>query len=114
MTYREDAKAFRKEAKWTFWSFLPLTLIVVVVLFVVGFGLKSLGFWGGTVVERKVFEQSYQRSEALKAQIATDEASIAEIEAKLTNPNLDEDTRYNLEAQLSAARIRIETTRRKQ
>ncbi len=111
--YRDDAREFHKEARWTFWKFLPLVILVMVVLAVIGFGLRSAGLIGTTVVERKVFEESYQRSEAIKAQIATDEAVLVEIEGKLNNPGLDEDTRFNLEAQASAARVRIATAKRR-
>ena len=88
--------------------------MVIVTVFAVGFTLNSLGYLGKTVVERKVFEQSYQRSEGIKAQIATDEAVLAEIERKLANPNLDETTRTNLEAQATAARVRIDIAKRRQ
>jgi len=111
--YRRDADRVARESSWTFRRFLPLFLVVAIVLSGVGFALNSLGVFGETVVERKVFEQSYQRREALKAQIANDEAVLEEIERKLKNPKLDEDIRYNLEAQASAARIRIKTARRK-
>ena len=112
--YRNEARQVAKESAWTFWRFLPLFLVVVAILSAVGFGTRSLGLWGGTIVERRVFEESYQRSEALKSQIATDEAVITEITGKLQNPNLDENTRFNLNAQASAARIRISTARSKQ
>jgi hypothetical protein len=112
--YRNEMREFEREARWTTAKFLPLFLLIVVILFSVGFGLKSLGLFGRTVVERKVFENSYQRSESIKAQIATDEAVLAEIEQKLLNPNLDADTRFNLEAQVSAARVRIQTARRRE
>lgn len=100
--YRKDAGYVAKETSWTFWRFLPIGVAVIVVLSVVGFAMNSLGLFGHTVVERKVFENSYQRSEALKARIATDEAALSEIEIKLRNPNLDPDTRSNLEAQAAA------------
>ncbi len=112
--YRSGVREVAGETHWTFWRILPIVLLIIVVLSAIGFSLNSLGLFGRTVVERKVFEQSYQRSEALKSQIATDEATLAEIKRKLLNPNLDANTRHNLEAQASAARIRIETTRRKQ
>ena len=112
--YRESARQVAKESSWTFWRFLPLTLIVVVVLGGFGFITKSLGLWGGTIVERKVFEESYQRSSAINAQIATDEATLAEINIQLSNSNLDKDTRYNLNAQAAAARVRISTARSQQ
>lgn len=114
MTYRDEASEAAREARWTFWRFLPLFLIVVVVIGVIGFGARSLGLIGRTVVERKVFEQSYQRSEALAASIANDEAVLSEIERQLSNPNLDADTRFNLEAQASAARVRLNTTKARQ
>lgn len=103
-----------KEASWTFWRFLPLFVVVVVVLSAIGFGLRSAGVIGGTVVEREVFERSYQRSEALRAQIAADEAVLAEIQRQMSNPELDAGTRHNLDAQAAAARVRISTARGKQ
>lgn len=114
MTYREEARQVARDARWTFWRFIPLFVLVVVVLSGFGFVLHSAGLFGRTVVERNVFEQSYQRSEAMKARIATDEAALEEIEQKLRNPNLDENTRYNLEAQASATRMRISSARRMQ
>lgn len=112
--YRNEVNQIATESRWTFFRFLPLILAVIVIFSLVGFTLKSLGLIGGTFVERKVFEQSYQRSEALKSQIATDEAVLAEVQRKLMNPSLDENTRYNLEAQAAAARVRITATRSKQ
>jgi hypothetical protein len=98
-----------KEARWTVWKVVPLFLILVVVFGGIGFFTRSIGLWGGTIVEQKVFEASYQRKDSIKARIAADTAVITEIESKLMNPNLDANTRYNLEAQLSAARVRIAT-----
>lgn len=112
--YRKEAGHIAREGRWTVLRFLPLFLGVIAILFIVGFGLKSLGLLGRTVVEREVFEQSYQRSESIKAQIATDEAALAEIERKLRNSNLDANTRANLEAQASAARVRIQAARSRQ
>ena len=112
--YRDNTRMVAKESSWTFWRFLPLFLVVVVVLSGLGFFLKSAHRVGDTVIEREVFERSYQRSEALKAQIATDEATLVEIERKLSNPNLDENTRFNLEAQAAAARSRIAATKGRQ
>ena len=114
MNYREDVNTGVKETKWTFFKVLPLMLTIVVILSIIVFSLKSIGLIGGTVVERTVFEQSYQRSEALKSRIAMDTAILAEIEQKLLNPTLDENTRSNLNAQASAARIRIATARSQQ
>lgn len=114
MSNYRDARRVESDARWTFGRFLPLFLIVIVVLAAIGFGLRSAGVIGGTIVEREVFENSYQRSAALEAEIANNEAVLAEIERKLANQNLDSDTRANLEAQASAARIRIQTARGQQ
>jgi len=114
MGYREEASTVHTEARWTFWKFLPLFVVIVVILAGFGFGLKSLGIFGSTVVERKVFENSYQRSEALISQIAVGEAQLVEIEGQLRNPNLDENTRFNLQAQKSAINVRLTTARSKQ
>lgn len=114
MSYRDDARRVHKEARWTVWKFMLLFLGLVVFLSVVGFGLRSAGLLGGTVVERKVFENSYQRSESLKSQIAQDEAVLAEIDRKLENTTLEQSTIINLEAQAAAARIRIATAKGQQ
>jgi len=112
--YRNEASQAASDARWTFFRFLPLLITVIVIMALLGFGLRSLGYLGSTVVERKVFEQSYQRSEALKSQISTNEAVLAEITRKLSNTGLDASTRHNLEAQAAAARIRIATAKGKQ
>lgn len=95
--------------KWWMW-FLFLCVVSGIIIT----GLNYAGYLTSTLVERKVFEHSYQRSEALKSQIAVDESTIAEIQQKLLNPDLDKGTKFNLKAQISAARIRISTARRKQ
>ena len=112
--YRDETREIIRDGNWTFWQIFPLAVLAIVATSAVGFMLNSAGLFGRTVVEREVFEASYQRQSGLKAQIATDEANLAEIERKLANPNLDADTRYNLEAQASAARSRIDATRRMQ
>lgn len=106
--FRKDVGQYAAETRWTFFRFLPIAIVVIVVFSVLGFGLNSLGLFGRTVVERKVFENSYQRIEGLKSQIAINEAELSEIDMKLGNPNLDSDTRYNLEAHRTALKIRIE------
>ena len=111
MSYREDAREIKRESNWTFWQFLPLFLVVIVIISAVGFGLKSIGLIGSTVVEREVFERSYQRSAAIQERIAVDEAQLAEINRQLMNSTLDEGTRVNLEAQKSAINVRIATAK---
>lgn len=112
--YRQMFRAYERDTWWTMPRAMLAFAAVIVFLFILGFGLHSLGLWGGTAVERKVFEQSYQRSEAMKARIATDEAALAEIEGQLRIPGLDPQTRARLQAQASAARSRINAARAQQ
>jgi hypothetical protein len=114
MSNRDEINEAVKDGRYVFWKVFVTLVIASVILTGIGFVLNSLGVFGRTVVERKVFENSYQRSEAINTQIATDEANLAELERKLANPNLDEDTRANLEAQASAARVRLAAARSKQ
>lgn len=109
-TYRSEAGEVARNIRWTFWRFLPLFILVAAMLSSIFFGLRSIGLIGYTAVEREVFEQSYQRSEALKSALATYEAQLVEISQQLNNPDLDDNTRYNLNAQKSALNVRINST----
>jgi hypothetical protein len=95
--------------KWTL-IFVPALL----VLLIIGFVLHSMGLIGSTVVERKVFENSFQYSEARKTAIATYEAQLAEINRKLASDDLNSQTKTNLESQAAAIRIQLSTERSKQ
>ena len=112
--YRQEAGEVAREARWTFFRFLPMGIIVVLVLFALGFGLNSIGLLGGTVVKRKVFENSFQYSEARKGEIAVFTAQQVEIEGQLSNPGLDAGTRANLEAQAASLRVQLSAARSKQ
>ena len=90
-----------------------LVMGATLLIIILGFVLRSAGLFGDTIVERKVFEQSYQRQESIKSELAINEATLIEIEIKLQNPNLDTNTKFNLEAQKSAIRIRIEAALRR-
>ena len=61
-----------------------LILIALVILTVMGY----FGKLTSTIVERKVFENSYQRSEGLRSQNMAWEAQLASINSQLmSNPN---------------------------
>lgn len=94
--------------KWVV-IFLPTLALLVAI----GFALNSLGLIGQTVVERKVFEESFQYSEARKTAIATYEAQLAEINRKLAS-DVDSQTRTNLESQAAGIRIQLSMERSKQ
>ena len=92
-------------AGWWVWVLL-LCIITGVVLTL----LSYFGLIGKTIVERKVFENSYQYSEARKTESLTFRAQLAQIETKLTDPALDQSTRTNLEAQAAALRVQIQVS----
>jgi len=85
--------------------------VFFLVLFVVtGAVLGATGVVGrivNVVVEREVFERSFQYQESKSEQIATYRAQMAELEAKLTNPELSASTKSDIKAQLSAIRIQL-------
>lgn len=62
---------------------------------------------GGTIVDRKVNENSYQKSETHKSEIAAYSAQLAEIEGQLARTDLDQSARAQLEGQAKALRQRI-------
>lgn len=95
-------------AAWWFW----ILLLVVISSIIIG-GLNYAGIIGRTIVEREVFEQSYQRSESLRTEVATYEAQLAEIRHKLSS-DIDSQTRTNLEAQASSIRVLLRVARSKQ
>ena len=72
-----------------------------------------MGLIGHTIVERKVFENSFQYSEARKSEIATFEAQLVEIDCKLSSSTIGPNTRTNLEAQAAALRIMLSVARSK-
>ena len=95
-------------AGWWVFSLVLLILTIIVLT-----GLNYVGLIGSTIVERKVFENSFQYSEATKASIATFEAQLVEIGHKLSS-DLDDTTRTNLEASAAAIRIQLSVARSKQ
>tara|TARA_Y100000034_G_C6891049_1_gene409901 strand:+ start:971 stop:1312 length:342 start_codon:yes stop_codon:yes gene_type:complete len=109
--YRNSADTVRTESSWTFWRFLPIVVIFFIIVGGIGFGLKSLGLIGSTIVEREVFEQSYQKRAGDAAQLSTYKAALAEVEAQLQIPGLDAQTKARLEAQATSIRVRINSER---
>lgn len=94
--------------KWWLWVlFLPIQ--IVIVLSIMGYISK----FTSTIVERKVFENSYQRSESIKSEVVIFEATLAEIDQKLSG-SIGEQTRNELESQASSIRILLRVAKEKQ
>lgn len=93
---------------WWIW-----VTVLMIVFSALSFILNATGIIGRTIVEREVFEQSYQYSEARKSAIATFTAQLAEIEARLADSSLDSPTRSSLNAQAASIRIQLNAERSK-
>lgn len=109
MTYRKEASELAKETSWTFWKFLPIFVVGIVVLSAVGFGLRSVGLIGSTIVEREVFKRSFQYKEGMEQRAAILKANISEIDIVLiSNPENKQDLlnqKMILRSQLTAITI---------
>ena len=106
----DNMRSERREfGTWWMWV-LGLIIISVIILT----GLNYAGIFTRTIVEREVFEESYQYREARKSEIATYEAQLAEINSQLADPNLDESTQQSLKSQKSAIPVRLATAKSKQ
>ncbi len=98
-------KSDRAQAtRWALWGFGLLALLIVGLS-----ALNALGFIGQTVLEREVFEQSYQRTAGLESKMATMNAQMAEIDVLLQS-DLDPSVRTDLEAQKAALNVQISST----
>ena len=84
-----------------------LSILAIIVLWVIGRAM----FIGNTIIEREVFEQSYQRQAGIEEAIATYEAQLAMIEIKLESTELTEQERNTLEANRASIRIQLQATR---
>ncbi len=93
----------RELGKWWIWI-LGLLILSILVLNALG----MLSKFGSVFVEKKVFEQSYQRSEGLKSRIATYEAQLASINSQLLTATAD--TKNQLLSQKAMLEIQIAQT----
>ena len=91
------------------WWLLIILLIVVssVILSITGAGSKIFS----TAVEREVFEQSFQYSQAQRQRIARYEAQLTELRGQLRNPGFNDTTKSNIKSQISAIKIQLATAR---
>lgn len=93
---------------WFMW-FLFLMVIAIIVLSVLGYA----GKFTNTVVERKIFEESYQYKEARKGEVALFQAQLNEIETQLLTEK-DPVVRQELESKAAAIRVQLAAARAKQ
>lgn len=93
---------------WWIWILALIVLSTIVLS-----GLKYAGIIGTTIVEREVFKNSFQYSEARKTEQATFEAQLSEINRRLLSQIISQDERNNLEAQAASIRILLTVSRSK-
>lgn len=91
-------------AGWWLWVLLLLAISAIAFT-----GLSYFGVVGRTIIEREVFEQSYQRQAGDAAKLATFRAQAASIRTQLNRSDLSASQRADFEAQMSAINIQIST-----
>lgn len=94
-------------AKW--WVVVVGLIVATGIVFTL---LNYAGVIGGTIVERKVFENSYQYKEGNRARVNMFEAQLAEIDVQLGSDGLSDVMRSNLKAQRSAIMVQLQAARR--
>ena len=98
-------EAEKKElGKWWVWILL-LVVFTIIVLSVIGY----FGKVTSTVIERKVFEESYQKQAGDSQRLRTYKAQLAEINSKLHLADIN--TKQSLEAQASMLRVQINSVK---
>ncbi len=103
MNMREEKKFLNSWFRWgIFW---------LIILTILGTGASYLGLFGRTVVERKVFENSFQYSETQKTRIASYEAQLAEINHQLNDTTLTDSERKNLKTTAAGLRVQLNTAK---
>jgi len=106
--------AFIDKDKREFGGWWVWLLVLLILAAIVAGGLRYAGIWGTTVVERKVLEESYQRSAGLKQQIATYEAQLIQLNIQLADPNLEPVVRRSFKAQKAGIEVQLHSARSQQ
>lgn len=100
-------KEKKEFGKWWMWV-LALTVVTVLIFTAMSYA----GIFGKTVIERKVFENSYQYHAGQEARMNILEAQLEEINRQLTNTELDQTSRTDLESKAAAIRIQLSAARK--
>lgn len=84
------------------WAWVLVLLILTIIVFS---GLYYAGIFGRTVVERKVFEQSYQKKEADKEARTSYDAQLAILRSRLNDSTLTISEKKAIQGQIDAIKI---------
>jgi len=94
----------KEVGSWWIW----ILFLVIITIIVIGL-LRVGGIIGTTVVERVVFEQSFQYKEGMAQRVSTIEANIAEIDMLIATGKGNPE---ELQAQRSVLRVQLNAIRR--
>ena len=96
---------FKEMKEMSLWFIFGIGLIAIaiIVFSIMGY----MGRYTKTVVERKVFEQSYQKQSADKNREKNYRAQLAKINVMLNDPNISEDRKNNLLAQKAMIEVQL-------
>ncbi|MFH1777586.1 MAG: hypothetical protein ABH952_08540 [Candidatus Omnitrophota bacterium] len=86
----------------SWWVWVTFLTIITVIIFT---GLSYFGIIGKTIVERKVFERSYQKRAADEDALSTYDAQIAVLQRRLRARDITEDERSEIQAQIDSITI---------
>jgi len=100
-----------KEEKKEINSWIRYTLGWVIIIIAIFSVLNYIGIIGSTVVERKVFENSYQKVSADNKAERIYSAQLAEVNSMLDETDIDSDTRQDLRRQAALLRVQLNSIR---
>ena len=87
-------------AGWWFW-----VLLLIILTGIILFGLNSVGLIGRTIVERKDFENSYQKKAADEDAISAYDAQISILERRLRSTDVSTSEKAEIQAQIDSINI---------
>lgn len=100
----EGEKLIMEEEKKYIAGWLMWLLFLLIVTGVIFYSLNSLGLIGRTIIERKVFENSYQKKAADEDALSTYDAQLSILERRLRS-SLTDSERAELQAQIDSINI---------
>lgn len=87
---------------------------VIILLLIAATVILLILSVAGVITERLIFINSFQYQESRNQEVTNYEAQLAEINAQLINPDLDTQTRANLQAQKNSITVLLRAAKEKQ
>jgi len=86
----------------SWWVWVTFLTIITIIIFT---GLSYFGIIGKTIVEREVFERSYQKKAADEDALSTYDAQITVLQRRLKTTGVPEQERAEIQAQIDSITI---------